>query len=662
MTRNNKNRHRGKSPSRKGAPGSGSAGSTSLSAFRSARAVDALTPAFLQWFKAQAPAEAPAAVALDLLNQAKAVLARYMEETAGSEITNLDPIPLAKAVAEASTAVAAPAGEEQPGDSAFTVIAMHAFVDFLSETGRWTGTEENLAAILSFFATVDGQFTNGDTDDGGLIDVPEVSDERAYEVFSNLPLIQRAAALLEWIGDGKPVTATGALRLKDIEAAAASIGVRARGGSKRVHAEDSSAGTSEEVVHTVRSMFDVPPLAQLWKALERAGLIGLGASKAVPTEVVAYFLTGEPWARLEEFHNFTVNFLEVAVLDVDPAQPWQGQVSSLLASVLIAATTPEPPSVEQILAAEHQAPEGERLLVRLLSGLAVQRLKGFTELGLLTMDTHFRVPPALVQAVAEVLDHDGVLEELGLGGDFDDADDADDFDDASADEPDISAGEMPDISAEEIERALAGDIVIEAPAQQRPAGGSILQLKVTLKGSKPPIWRRVLVQSGMPLSQLHQTIQSLFAWQDFHLHEFQTGGLRGPAYGPVDPDGEDDGFGEAPQDEATVSVVKLLPDIGSSMTYTYDFGDGWDHEIKVEKISTDDGVGQLPRCTAGRGAPPAEDSGGPDGWAHIVEAVNDPGHEEHDEYREWLGLQPGETLDPKAFDLDEINEELAGRF
>ena len=84
------------------------------------------------------------------------------------------------------------------------------------------------------------------------------------------------------------------------------------------------------------------------------------------------------------------------------------------------------------------------------------------------------------------------------------------------------------------------------------------------------------------------------------------------------------------------------------MTYTYDFGDDWVHSIKLEKIlASDDGDGQLPRCTAGRGAAPAEDSGGTWGWANIVEAVNDPRHEEHKEYREWLGMLPGETLDPK---------------
>ncbi|WP_373461832.1 hypothetical protein [Arthrobacter sp. V4I6] len=84
--------------------------------------------------------------------------------------------------------------------------------------------------------------------------------------------------------------------------------------------------------------------------------------------------------------------------------------------------------------------------------------------------------------------------------------------------------------------------------------------------------------------------------------------------------------------------------------------------ITVEKILANDGGGELPRSTAGRGAAPAEDSGGTWGWSNIVQAVNDPGHEEHEEYREWLGLQPGETVDPKAFDVDQANEDLADLF
>ena len=164
------------------------------------------------------------------------------------------------------------------------------------------------------------------------------------------------------------------------------------------------------------------------------------------------------------------------------------------------------------------------------------------------------------------------------------------------------------------------------------------------------------------LSAMQLTAVTLFGWLDYHLHQFQTRGFRGPAYAPADPDGDDDFFGEAPLDESQATVGELLPAVGSTMTYTYDFGDNWVHTLKVEKILPDDGGGRLPRCTAGRGAAPAEDSGGTRGWATIVQAVNDPSHEEHTDYREWLGMLPGQTLDPMSFDMEEANEDLAKLF
>ncbi len=298
--------------------------------------------------------------------------------------------------------------------------------------------------------------------------------------------------------------------------------------------------------------------------------------------------------------------------------------------------------LERVLAAADHAPEAEKKMAGLLTSLAVGRLEALAELGLLTIDTHFRVPPALISCVAEVIDKDWVLADLGLGEAPDDADA----------EPTVAESRGSERTGLETTATAA-----------RPAATSILQLKIMLNDSKPPVWRRVLVPAGMPLPQLHQVIQALFGWLDYHLHQFQTGGFRGPMYAPVDPDGEDDFYGEPFRDESKATAGELLPAVGSTMTYTYDFGDNWVHAIKAEKIlADDDGGGQLPRCTAGRGAAPAEDSGGTWGWANIVQAVNDPSHEEHGEYREWLGLQAGETLDPKVFDVEQANEDLADLF
>lgn len=644
MGKYSSNRHKAKDTApRKSGHGAADPGTSSLATFRAERALDALTPAFVRWFDDGSPGAAT--VAVDCLRQVKAVLGRYMGRTAAAGVTVLDPVPLALAITDVLVATATAEDE----DAVLVVEAVHAYVDFLSETGRWSGSAEQLAGITDFFESVGSA-----EDEPGIIDVPDIAEEQALEVFSGLPLIQRATALLQWIGEGKPVTATGALRVRDIEAAAACVGVTVRGAAKRADSAPAGPDGPADPVPTVRSMYEVALLAQVWNALEAAELIQIKSTKVLPSPESGGFLTGRTSERLAEFSFFTTCFLEHAVLGFDPEQPWQRPVAGLQVSVLIAAATADPPLVERVLAAADHAPEAEKRMADLLARTAVAGLEALAELGLLGIDTHFRVPPALVGCVADVFDHDYVLAYLGL----DQApDDADVEEPAGKTRPGRRqapvSGRKTQPPAEVQPSAEAGP-----PAEARPDAAPVLQLKIMLKGARPPIWRRVLVPAGIPLSQLHRVIQGLFGWLDYHLHHFQTGGFRGPTYAPVDPG--NDFYGERSLDESKVTVGELLTAVGSKLSYTYDFGDDWEHSVTLEKVLADDGGGRLPRCTAGRGAAPAEDSGGTWGWANIVQAVNDPDHEEHEEYRQWLGLQPGETLDAKAFDVDQANEDLAG--
>ncbi|HEX9088174.1 MAG TPA: plasmid pRiA4b ORF-3 family protein [Arthrobacter sp.] len=645
MSENRRNRHKGAG----GKSGSGTRSSApqSLSAVRADRAVDALTPAFVRWFEEVSPGSAVAA--LECLEPIKAVLGRYMDTTAAADVTNLEPFGLSVAVSDEILANLDDAGEDADAtadeagvleSTTYVIHSVGAFVEFLVETGRWTGSADQLAAVMDFLDT-----TGEDDGGAGFIDVPQIPDEEALTVFSELPLIQRATALLRWIGEGKPVTATGALRLRDIEAAAACVGVTVRGAAQRSGSPLPGTAGSEGPVPTVRSMYEVPLLAQLWTTLEAAEFIEIKSTKVVPTADSGVFLAGGPSERLEELVFFVDQFLDTAVLGGDPAQPWERTLSAMQASLLLAAATAEPPEKARLLAAPEHSPEAERSMAALLNAVAMTRLEELADLGLLTIDTHFRVPPALIRCIANVFDDDLVLADLGLGHASDDAE----F------EPTAQSYTVPETTPPN--PALAA--VREAP---RPSKTPILQLKIMLNNSKPPVWRRVLVPAGMPLPQLHQVIQALFGWFDYHLHEFRTGGIRGPAYAPVNLAGDNDSYGDASRDESKVTIGELLPAAGSTLSYTYDFGDNWVLAIKAEKVLPDDDGGQLPRCTAGRGAAPAEDSGGTWGWANVVQAVNDPRHEEHKEYREWLGMLPGDTLDPKAFDVDEANKDLADLF
>lgn len=419
MGKNSRNRHKGKGASGLGSPGQRTATPQSLSTYRAERAVDALTPAFVRWFEEGSPDSAVAA--LECLSQIKAVMGRYMERTAAAEVTNLELGRLSVAISDEVFAVVETSetltGQTGAFESSnFVVDAVHAFVEFLAETGRWSGTPAQLAGVMDFFDT-----TGEDDGRQGYLEVPEIPKDEASEVFSNLPLVKRATALLQWVGEGKPVTATGALRLRDIEAAAACVGVAVKGGTKREDSPLPATAGSADKVPTVRSMYEVPQLALLWNALEATELIEIKSTKAVPTADSDVFLAGGPSERLEELVFLVDQVLVTAVLEWDPTQPWERIVSGLQASILLAAATSDPPLKARILAAPDNAPESEKPMAGVLTKLAVDGLVELAELGLLTIDTHFRVPPALIRCVDNVFDDDSVLADLGLDQVPDDA-------------------------------------------------------------------------------------------------------------------------------------------------------------------------------------------------------------------------------------------------
>ncbi len=180
-------------------------------------------------------------------------------------------------------------------------------------------------------------------------------------------------------------------------------------------------------------------------------------------------------------------------------------------------------------------------------------------------------------------------------------------------------------------------------------GDPVFQLKITLVGTDhPPVWRRVLVPAAIRLDRLHQVIQAVMGWQDAHLHVFSDGQTH---YGVPDPE-----LGY--QDEHATKLNDLVAP-GGRLEYTYDFGDCWDHEILVEETSAF-GLGErCPRCVAGQGACPPEDSGGVGGYAHLVAVLADPGHEEHRFMLDWVGLDSRDQFDPARFEPEDANLRLA---
>ena len=180
------------------------------------------------------------------------------------------------------------------------------------------------------------------------------------------------------------------------------------------------------------------------------------------------------------------------------------------------------------------------------------------------------------------------------------------------------------------------------------AGDPVYQLKISLKCAKPPIWRRVLVPSGMELEELHSVIQVVFGWRNCHLHQF----IDGRTYYLTD--GEDDGFSGMTVEESGVRLQDLLRREKDKIVYEYDFGDSWEHEVLLEKVLAPNLKKPLPLCVKGKRACPPEDCGGIPGYYHLLETLSGADCEEKEELLEWLGG----PLEPEAFDLIGVNAQL----
>jgi len=172
------------------------------------------------------------------------------------------------------------------------------------------------------------------------------------------------------------------------------------------------------------------------------------------------------------------------------------------------------------------------------------------------------------------------------------------------------------------------------------------QIKVTLNGVRPSIWRRLVVPSSLSLMDLHDVLQVAMGWMDSHLHQFVA---RGKLYGQPDPE-----FGMGRINEKRVRLDEVLRTEKDAMTYEYDFGDGWEHKIVLEKVLGNAEEHAAPSCIAGARACPPEDCGGVWGYANLLKVISDSSNPEHEEMLEWLG----DGFDPERFDVSVINSVL----
>ena len=156
---------------------------------------------------------------------------------------------------------------------------------------------------------------------------------------------------------------------------------------------------------------------------------------------------------------------------------------------------------------------------------------------------------------------------------------------------------------------------------------NVIQLRIALSGIEPPIWRRLLVVDSITFFDLHHIFQIAMGWKNAHLFDFRIGDYL---IGFIDSD--------APEDLADANKVTLdtlVTKVGLRFAYNYDFGDGWDHLVEIEKIFQEES--QNPACLEGARNCPPEDCGGTPGYQHLIEVLKDKSNPEYSEMKRWAG-------------------------
>ena len=181
---------------------------------------------------------------------------------------------------------------------------------------------------------------------------------------------------------------------------------------------------------------------------------------------------------------------------------------------------------------------------------------------------------------------------------------------------------------------------------QKKALERVFTLRLSIVGTTPSVWRRLVVRESMWLSRLHDSIQVVFDWFDYQTHAFNLDDLR---------------FGNplkretlSIEDDRDVTLADLDLEHRERFTYGYHFGDGWQVEIKVEKMGKVAKGVSYPTCTAGEQAGPPEDCGGLEAYHDMLACIKEPQTDLGREWLEWLGPD----YDPDVCDLDKINKSL----
>ena len=376
----------------------------SLSAAIVGRAVDSMAPEFVRWHDPLGPAD----VARRDLELAKDFLKTFAELAETSSATALSPGLL-------RTALESDERSAHPERMESLTGALALYVNFLGQTGRWTGTDADFDRVLDLL-------DSNDAPDLFLSDLhlPDLTVEQEAAALAALPVVRRGLDLLAWIGEGREATASGLLRRRDIEAAAACIGVRARGAGSKPGREDSAPGAggggtgnngAGDGIRVVRSMAAVPQLVTVLTALHTVGATRLVASHIVPGPAAQTLLAGPDdggTAWLGAARDFVTEFL---ACDLDRIEDGRHgpEVAELALTLLATGSSDHPTPLEWLLETPDRAGAAERPAARRTTRAGHRLVREWEDWGLLAVGTALCVPDVVRASVAEVLAD-------GLGG------------------------------------------------------------------------------------------------------------------------------------------------------------------------------------------------------------------------------------------------------
>jgi hypothetical protein len=169
-------------------------------------------------------------------------------------------------------------------------------------------------------------------------------------------------------------------------------------------------------------------------------------------------------------------------------------------------------------------------------------------------------------------------------------------------------------------------------------------LNVSLPGTEPLVWRKIMVPAHFTFEALHSVLQLVMGWQMKHLYDFEINRCRFS---------EPDEFDDTPSKSVATDLITAIGE-NKEFYYNYDFGDSWRHQITVEGLALEDESFNYPICIGGENACPPEDCGGFPGFDNLKRKLSDTKDTEHLEYLRWVGG----FYEPNSFDANRINRDM----